>query len=177
MKKKHREVKKDGRKRVSTKARMPCVVAVMVSAHRQDQKDQCHINRPRLRLKNVNELLKKNLGRTEVILKQPRKGKVVRTRETIDQVFLAVAIIWEEKWMKDSRSRLTSEENVQKGGNVGERGNNREVGRNRGRGVRVKGRGKIGGWHGFPFIIAATCGHVRGARPSLSRPRRDASDT
>ena len=34
--------------------------------------------------------------------------------------------------------------------------------------MRVKGRGKIGGWHRFPFIIPATCGTSTGrSRESL----------
>jgi hypothetical protein len=32
--------------------------------------------------------------------------------------------------------------------------------------MRVKGRGKIGGGHRFPFIIPATCGRSTGARQS-----------
>jgi hypothetical protein len=33
-----------------------------------------------------------------------------------------------------------------------------------GRGVRVKGRGKIGGWHRFPFIIPTRRGSSTDAR-------------
>jgi hypothetical protein len=37
--------------------------------------------------------------------------------------------------------------------------------------MRVKGRGKIGGWHRFPFIIPATCVTSTDARKSHSDPQ------
>jgi hypothetical protein len=55
---------------------MPCVVAVMVSAHREEQKYDRHINRPRFRLENVNELLKKKSGsdRSDTETTKEREG-------------------------------------------------------------------------------------------------------
>jgi hypothetical protein len=53
---------------------------------------------------------------TKRLPRPPRKGKVLRTRETIENRSLTMMGIWGEKWIKDTRSILTVYEWVEKRG-------------------------------------------------------------